>query len=97
MPKDILLDENLDLLIVDGDFVVGESTAQHQKILMLADKGEFKESPMRGVGALRFLEEARPDNLLREIRQEFTIDGMLIEGIKIDSLSGIQIEANYIE
>jgi hypothetical protein len=92
---DFLLDENFDLLIVDGDLVVGESTAQHQKILILADKGEFKDVPMRGVGARRYLEEHTPDNLAREIRQEFAADGMTVKKIQIASDLIIQVEANY--
>lgn len=95
MPKDILLDDTLDLQIVNGDFVVGESTEQHQKILILADKAEFKEYPMRGVGVLRYLEEETPDNLAREIRQEFTIDTMTVNQIKIATDLTIQVDANY--
>lgn len=95
MPQDILLDENLDLLIIDGDFVIGESTSQHQKLLILSDKCEFKEVPMRGVGALRYLEDQTPDNLAREIRQEFSVDGMNVSKIKIETDLTIQVEATY--
>jgi hypothetical protein len=95
MPKDILLDDTLDLQIVNGDFVIGESTEQNQKMLILADKAEFKEYPMRGVGVLRYLEEETPDNLAREIRQEFTIDGMTVNQIKIANDLTIQVDANY--
>lgn len=95
MPQDILLDENLDLLIIDGDFVIGESTLQHQKLLILSDKCEFKDVPMRGVGARRYLEDDTPDNLAREIRQEFSIDGMTINKIQIAADLTIQVDANY--
>lgn len=97
MPKDILLNDDLDLRIINGDFVVEESTSQHQKILILSDKGEFKEVPMRGVGSRRFLEDDTPDNLAREIRQEFYTDGMIVNKIKIESDLTIQIDANYNE
>lgn len=95
MPQDILLDENLDLLIIDGDFVIGESTSQHQKLLILSDKCEFKDVPMRGVGARRYLEDDTPDNLAREIRQEFSIDGMTVNKIQIAADLTIQVDANY--
>jgi hypothetical protein len=97
MPKDILLTETMDLLIVDGDFVLGESTAQHQKILILSDKGEYKENPMRGVGARRYLEDSKPDNLAREIRQEFVADGMKVNAIKIGLNGTIEVDAYYSE
>ncbi|GIZ10290.1 hypothetical protein [Flavobacterium sp. UMI-01] len=92
---DLLLDDNLDLKIENGDFVVGESTAQHQKLLILADKTEFKEVPMRGVGARRFLEDSDPSNLAREIRTEFTTDGMTVNKIQIADDLTIQVDANY--
>lgn len=92
---DFLLDDNFDLLVVDGDLVIGESTAQHQKTLILADKGEFKDLPMRGVGTRRYLEDDTPDNLAREIRLEFSIDGMTVKKIQIASDLTIQIDANY--
>lgn len=92
---DFLLDDTFDLLIIDGDLVVGESTAQHQKILLLADKGEFKDAPMRGVGARRYLEDNTPDNLAREIRQEFSADGMTVNKIQITPDLIIQVDANY--
>jgi hypothetical protein len=92
---DFLLDDNFDLLIIDGDLVVGESSAQHQRILLLADKGEFKDAPMRGVGSLRYLEDHTPDNLAREIRTEFAADGMTVNKIQIASDLTIQVDANY--
>ena len=97
MPKDIILTENLDLKIVNGDFVLGESTAQHQKILILSDKGEYKENPMRGVGARRYLEDGKPDTLAREIRQEFVADGMKVNAIKIGENGTIEGDAFYPE
>ena len=93
--NDLLFDDDLDLQIAGGDLVVGESTAQHQKTLILADKGEFKEVPMRGVGAHRFLEDHSPDNLAREIRVEFAADGMKVNKIKIADDLTIQVDANY--
>lgn len=94
MPKDILLDENDDLLIVDGDFVIGESTIQHQKLLLHCNKGEFKESPTRCVGLLRFLETHDTQGLAREVDVEFTKDGMKVHKIKIEA-PNLEIEANY--
>ncbi len=97
MPQDLLLDDNLDLQFENGDFVLVESTEQHQKVLLLSDKCEFKEVPMRGVGTRRFLEEHTPDNLAREIRQEFTIDGMQVQEIKMEADLNIQVSAYYKE
>lgn len=97
MPQDILLDEHLDLEFKSGDFIIGESTGQHQKTLLLSEKGEWKEHPQRGVGARRFLEDHKPDNLAREIRQEFAADGMRVNSVQIKENLEINVEAFYNE
>ncbi|MDR2472138.1 MAG: hypothetical protein LBD53_01060 [Tannerella sp.] len=93
MPKDILLDGN-DLAIVGGDFAVGESSAQHQELLLLSNKGEWKENPMRGVGVIRFVETGDKTGLAREIASEFSRDGMKIAKIEIN-IPDVEIDAEY--
>lgn len=95
MPNDILLDENFDIIIDNNSFAIGESTYQHQKILIFADKGQFKSDPTCGVGSRRFLESSRPDDFAREIRQEFMKDGMSIRSLKIAENLEINIDAIY--
>lgn len=91
---DILLDDNFDLQIINGDLVVGESTLQHQKLLLYSDKCEFKNTPMRGVGIRRYLETTSPDKLAREIKAEFYTDGMQVNTIDI-AVDSIVIDAQY--
>lgn len=93
MPTDILLEGN-DLAIVGGDFAIGESSEQHKKLLLLSNKGEWKEKPMRGVGILRFTETSDKTGLAREIASEFSRDGMKIAKIEIN-IPKIEIDANY--
>ncbi|AWG24828.1 hypothetical protein [Flavobacterium kingsejongi] len=95
MPTDLKLTQDLDIEIINGDFMIGESSYQHQKTLILSDKGEFKEYPMRGVAARRYLEDGKPDDLAREIRQEYVIDGMLVNTLKIGNGGQIEVDAFY--
>ncbi|MDM1557052.1 hypothetical protein HX126_21080 [Chryseobacterium indologenes] len=95
MPFDIILDENFDVKIEDGDFVVGESTYQNQNLLILADKGQFKMDPTVGVGVRRFLESNKKDDLAREIRQEFMKDGMIVKSLTITPEMEIKVDAVY--
>lgn len=95
MPQDILFNSDYSLKIENGDFVIGESTYQHQRNLLLADKGEYKESPTIGVGVRRYLESERPSELAREIRLEFIADGMDVNAINIDDNLEISIDASY--
>lgn len=43
---DILLDENDDLIIVDGDFVVDESVLQEVGIILRLNTGDLKSDPV---------------------------------------------------
>ena len=93
--KGILLDDNSNLLISNKSMVIGDTTGQNQKNLILTEKTELKFTPMRGVGSRRFLEDHTPDNLAREIRQEFSIDGMTVKSLKIDTNGIINVDASY--
>ncbi len=92
--KGIVLNENFSLQVKNGTLVLGDTTYQNQKILLLAEKGEFKYRPMRGVGTKRYLETAKPDDLAREIRTEFIADGMIINKIRIENEKLI-VDAQY--
>lgn len=95
MPNDIILNENLEPLIENGDFKIDESTYQHQTILLLSDKGQFKASPLVGVGAQRYLEGSNVNDFAREIRQEFQKDGMVVRSLEIGEDLKIQVDAIY--
>lgn len=55
MAKDILLDENGDLLIVNGDLVISDSLTQEVAILLQLNKGELKEDPVLGTDLMKRL------------------------------------------
>lgn len=87
---DILLGDDEDLLIapapigIGGDFVVGESTAQHQKLLLLTGPGDWKQNPMAGVNAESFTDDEGmqvPIAIGREIAKQFMADGMEVESL----------------
>lgn len=92
---DILLDAEFDLLITAGDFVTGESTRQHQQLLLLTEKGELREFPTRGVGLASWLNDEGPGDLNSQIKREYELDGM-----RVLQISGVapklKIEAVYV-
>lgn len=83
--KGIILDDSLSLQVKNGSLVLGDPTYQNQQILLLAEKGEFKFRPMRGVGTKRYLETPNRGELAREIRTEFIADGMIVNKISIEN------------
>lgn len=93
--KGIVLNDDLSVKIVNGSMVIDDTTYQNQKLLLLAEKGEFKYRPMRGVGSKRFIESAQPDALAREIRTEFIADGMKVNSIKIEDTI-LNVDAEYV-
>jgi len=51
--KDLLLDDNDDVLIANGDFVIGASDMQDVSIILQMHPGELKQDPILGVGLSR--------------------------------------------
>ena len=91
---DMMLDSGLDLALSGGDIAVGEATKQSQTLLLLTNKGEWKQHPTRGVGAVRHLEAGGSAALAREIRSDFTADGMRVERVTVEGTT-LNVEAEY--
>ena len=96
---DILTDQDFDLLEdpVTNDFVEGESTRQHQALLIVCAKGSFKENPASCVDSFMFLEDDsnNANDLLREVKKQFLADGMVINNLTTTTDGKIQIDATY--
>ena len=95
---DILLDTTNNDLLIDatGNLKLGNSNQQHQALLLLFDKGSLKENPDTGVGAFKHLEAEQATAFLREVRMQFTNDGMQINQIVFDN-NKLLIDAPYNE
>ena len=91
---DIRHTANGDIDLQAGDILYTESTGQHQRDILLADKGHYKESPETGVGALEYMNDNEPDRLLRSIRKEFTRDGMKVSKVSLDNVVAEDEESN---
>lgn len=85
---------NGDIDLQASDILYAESTGQHQRDILLADKGHYKESPETGVGALEYMNDNEPDRLLRSIRKEFTRDGMKVSKVSLDNVVAEYEESN---
>lgn len=74
--KDFLSDTDGDLLIVNGDFVIGESDEQHNYDIMKSEPGWWKEYPLVGFGPLKYLNsQATFAELNQSARIQLQADG----------------------
>lgn len=81
--KDIMLDETGDLLFKNGDLVVGESGMQDVGLILQANQGEWKESPVIGANLVREV-RGNENKLKRErnLRIQLKLDGKNYDDIK---------------
>ncbi len=92
---DIKHTEDGDLDLTTGDLCYTTSDYQHQKDILLARKGYYKEHPETGVGIEDYRNETEPEELLRSIRQEFAADGMKVSKVAIADNGNIETDASY--
>ena len=93
--NDILTTSEGDALVSGGDFTAGNSEMQHQQLLLMCNKGEFKQHPDRCVGAMNYVEGSDTGDISREILTQFTQDGMKVSKISA-GVPNIYIEAEYV-
>lgn len=83
MAKDILLDENNDLQIVAGDFVIGESFMQEVGFILQMSQGELKSDPLIGANLTTKIRGVRNDaKIRRHIETQMELDGKDYDEIK---------------
>jgi len=81
---DLLQNESGDMLIQNGDFVIGESDQQHCNDLIYSNIGWWKEYPAIGVNIMSFLSGSDVNqNLNQKIRQQLTADGYTVNALNV--------------
>lgn len=94
---DVLLDDEMDLAIEGGDFVLADIEDQNQQLILIASQGSFRESPLTGVNVARYIKtgftQAQIDTLKQKIRLQLQYDGYVRSIVKINSFEDIQINA----
>ena len=84
-----------DLVIANGDFVTQESTAMHQRELILNNKGDYKQNPTICVGAFNYLDDENKSDLARAISIAFTKDGMDVKSVRLQANGTVNSDAFY--
>ena len=86
--QDILLSPDYDLKFSiapngDEDFFIGESTQQEIQLIILAEKGDWKFSPVLGAGIRRFIHGGSQQRQFEsDIRLQLSADGMTVSKVQ---------------
>jgi hypothetical protein len=82
---DYLCNLSNDLLIANGDFVIGISDEMHIEDTIKSDVGHYKENPQDGVGIDRYVKSTGQEQILaRSIKIQLENDGYTVNNPKID-------------
>lgn len=93
--QDFLINDDGAMLVANGDLAIGYSNQQHQRHLLLFEKGSLKENITVGVGAFRYLESELQAEFLREVATQFAGDGLVVTKMEIAENGKFEIEADY--
>lgn len=84
--KDFLLDDDGDLLIESGDFVIGTSDEDHIQDIIESNLGWWKEFPALGVGIKQYQASAGQEQTIeRQIKTQLQGDGYNTSLIRVTS------------
>lgn len=86
---------NNDLEFEAGDLMVGFSDEYHQKHVLIAEKGEYKQFPELGVGMFNLLNSEEMVAMLIEARRNFEYDGMRVDELRFSDENTLVVKANY--
>ncbi len=89
MRKDILLDDNFQVVIDNQDMVIANSDEQHVQLLAITEKGAIKYNPTAGFGLYSRLKQrvANVRAFERELKIELELDGY--GSASIDTSEGV--------
>ena len=80
--KDIIIGADLDLVVQNGDFVIGNSTEQNKALILAAHQGEFRQNTVVGVGIRSYLNDDS-GSPLSAIQLQFELDGMTVRRLEL--------------
>lgn len=95
MMLDIRHTQSGDVDLSSGDLEIAEATAQHQRDLLTARPGQNREFPLVGVDSVNYMSDHERAPYLRNIRKQFSRDGMTVKKIYFSTAGLLVIDAEY--
>lgn len=90
--QDLQLDDAGDILLKDGDYVMGESDMQHIEDILDAYPGEYRNAPLLGVYLQRGINGLMDGSIRRDININLQADNYLVKKVEITD-SNLNIDA----
>ncbi len=85
-----------DIDLTTGDIEMTEPTGQHQRDILVAAPGDYKESPTVGIDSVRYMLDVEPADYLRRIRRQLSADGQKVRALGYNEYNGkVDIDAEY--
>ncbi len=70
--------------MVNGTLSLGDTREQNAQLILVAEKGEFKEWPTLGVGLHKYINSTGRDReMLREVKLQLSLDNITPQSITI--------------
>jgi hypothetical protein len=98
--RDILLNDDNELLISKGDFVTGDSDEQHVSLIIRSSPGDWKQHPLVGVGIIKEINSPETaqtkENLSKRIKGQLEFDDYENATIDLTDLKNIKVNCDRI-
>ena len=92
--KDILLNNEYEVQVQNGDFLAGVSDNQHIALILATHAGEWKQYPLTGVGIDDVANDERFQYWENKIAAQLKADGLVVNRVRL-SADSLDVQARY--
>ena len=92
--KDILLNNEYEVQVQNGDFLTGVSDNQHIALILATHAGEWKQYPLTGVGIDDVANDERFQYWENKIAAQLKADGLVVNLVRL-SADSLDVQARY--
>lgn len=87
MAKDILLNNDFDFELENGDIAIGESDNQDVDLMLYSNQGEWKNQPLFGANVQDYILSTKLQGLKKHIKSQLKADGKSAKKMNINNSS----------
>lgn len=89
-------DGDIDMTTGDVQWAATDrATEQHKRDILLSAQGDYKASPLVGVGIVEYLNGNDSDTIRRDITIQLQKDGVKVRSVQFDTNGELVIDGDY--